>query len=688
MDPAQVLPGKKHVVETDAPGSAPMVSPMGMPMSPHTQAPHTHAPLTGHDQTYALDVPATEFGSPAVFHPAGLAEPALRHGALLQPVHQSVPQEQPHILPVDSDSCSCCGNTHDGKETRQFDRGDDHHDHAQQPDPHGHQDAPHHAVHDSTPNTDVPAGDPTPTPTKDGSTTSDCCACCGEHHPGLDSEDGKPGTPVDSADSEDSEDSEDSGDSADDADGKPADENDSDSDKPCDDEDSDKPGDDDHGSDKPGDDSHSGKHGDDDHGSDKPGDDSHSGKHSGDERGSDECPPDHSGHSDHSGHEPNPLHPTESGLPPTAPATGKVPLNPATGGQPNDAPTHPQGVPGKPLTPTESIPKGQAVAQEAEPQLPRGTMAPPVSQRLAPLSPEGGSPKTPVKDPTFYKSAPPSGGGAPGSKLTPQQSAVIPGTPGEEPQLLSRVLAPMAPATVAAPQTEPPPTEPPLQSGVRVQMPPATVTPPPASPPASATPESGSPDTMPPPAYKSEKPAEYAQARQPAEATQPRQFGALTQSTPGAPSGTPTNPATNPATLPGAGTVPGTVPPNGNVGPDPNIKFDEAQYSTLIGVIAEVSRTLDDATSIDVVYLDAELHLQPTGQTWEPAVNLVTRGGRFGGSVDTESTNLAKTLSTFHTALEQAKEVFKETDDLAAYDATRFTSEYPGFNSGGLPGAV
>lgn len=129
------------------------------------------------------------------------------------------------------------------------------------------------------------------------------------------------------------------------------------------------------------------------------------------------------------------------------------------------------------------------------------------------------------------------------------------------------------------------------------------------------------------------------------------------------------------------------MPPDGNVGPDPNLKFDEAQYGQLINVIGEVKTSLNKAGYIDVTFLDAELKLQPTGQTWEPAVNLVTRGGTFGGSVDTENASLEKTLSTFHSALEQAKEVFKETDDLAAYDATTFTTEYPGFGgTGGMPG--
>ena len=165
----------------------------------------------------------------------------------------------------------------------------------------------------------------------------------------------------------------------------------------------------------------------------------------------------------------------------------------------------------------------------------------------------------------------------------------------------------------------------------------------------------------------------------------PKEQSTTPKSTGGSPAYTSGNPYSSGSPYPGAPGATG-VPQDGNVGPDPNVKFDEASFNQLIGVIGGMKSTLDDAYMIDVVYLDAELLLQPTGQKWDPAVKLVTRGGNFGGSVETQSEALGKTLSTFHSALEQAKAVFKDTDDLAAYDATKFTTEYPGFSSG--PGVV
>ncbi|RKT83059.1 hypothetical protein SAMN05421805_11780 [Saccharopolyspora antimicrobica] len=124
------------------------------------------------------------------------------------------------------------------------------------------------------------------------------------------------------------------------------------------------------------------------------------------------------------------------------------------------------------------------------------------------------------------------------------------------------------------------------------------------------------------------------------------------------------------------------VPPNGDVGPDPNIQFDEAQYTALIAVIGEIKAGARKAITHNDVYLDAELLLQPMSQTWEPAQRLVKWGGNFGGTVDTENKNLRKKLSQLESGLEKAKVVFKDTDDLAAYDVTKFTTEFPGFTGG------
>ncbi|GAB1515279.1 ICP22 family protein [Actinophytocola sp. KF-1] len=195
----------------------------------------------------------------------------------------------------------------------------------------------------------------------------------------------------------------------------------------------------------------------------------------------------------------------------------------------------------------------------------------------------------------------------------------------------------------------------------------------------------GSPQTF----YKSEPPPGHQGNGNGTPSQEVPRQAALQATMPATVSNPGANGGTNPL-FPTGGTGAGGAFPgnNGNVGPDPNVKFDETAFNQLIAVVGGVRDTIGKATRNDITYLDSELLVQPNNQTWEPATKLVTRGGLFGGSVDTENTSLEKTLKTFHESLQLAKEVFKETDDLAAYDATRFTTAYPGFNSGGLPGGA
>jgi hypothetical protein len=619
-DPAQILPGKKHVVETSAPGSVgPMVPPMGMPMSPHLPTVPAE-PVPSREVVTGELPPAEPFGSPAVYlanhapqefsalepgvigttSGAVYGEPVVAHTALeprilpvaLEPQTLPAPLE-PHILPAPWEPrtlpvavergrpadacCSCCGESHDGQEDRPIDRDQERgergkheeHDERDERDEFGHDHADHHRGEHAGDRHEPGRGESEGTHTSTESEHS--CSCCGEDHAGPKTTDPKDPPPGGLTDTEGDTEGETEEPESDSEDCLPPTEPDT-------------------------------------------------------------CGPDSKPDAPQETSPTKPLAPSES----TKPGT---PLTPSESTKPGTPLTPSESTkPAIPLAPTEST--GYAVAEKdkaAEPSLPggpRAPMAPPVSEKLSPMQPVvprattgGQQPATPVEPKTFSKSS-----GPPGSSGTP----LVPLQQGQT------IQAPFAPVTTPQPAPAPAP-----QSG------------------GGAPPTEGQPTTLQP----------------------------TTLSVPGPVTNTGVPPVTtggtgNPFVLPGTGSYGGgTVPTDGNVGPDPNIKFDEAQYNQLIGVIAGVQGTLDDATSIDVTYLDAELRLQPNGQTWEYATNLVTRGGRFGASVDTESTNLEKSLKSFHAALEQAKEVFKETDDLAAYDATRFSTDYPGFGSSG-PGLV
>ncbi|MDA3649898.1 hypothetical protein LZ318_24860 [Saccharopolyspora indica] len=247
----------------------------------------------------------------------------------------------------------------------------------------------------------------------------------------------------------------------------------------------------------------------------------------------------------------------------------------------------------------------------------------------------------------------------------PVQQLETPAQPQEAP------VQPLQPrqsiVAASAPPTPEGTVEEPAQPGSERQQPPPAQQPPPGYQPPPA--QHGVPAQQPP---ASQPPAQEPPAQQPPP-TQTSSYLTGDSSTPGGGYNFPGMPT-------GFGSQ--QVPPNGDVGPDPNIQFDEAQYTALIAVIGEIKAGARKAITHNDVYLDAELQLQPMNQTWEPAQKLVKWGGNFGGTVDTENKNLRKKLTQLESGLEKAKVVFKDTDDLAAYDVTKFTTEFPGFTGG------
>ncbi|MER6992727.1 hypothetical protein ABT337_30005 [Saccharopolyspora hirsuta] len=405
--------------------------------------------------------------------------------------------------------------------------------------------------------------------------------------------------------------------------------------------------------------------------------------------------------------------PAEPGLPPTAPVTADpVPLEPikqtefVVVGEPVEQPAESgwaPAVPAEPAAPAEpGLPPTEPVTSEpvrahprtvlvAEPAVPGEPQA--ENSALEPAIP--GEAVVPPGEPAPSEPQP----RQPRTQLVSAPHPVIPAEPGHE----LRKLEPMSPGQESGPFV--PTTTPVIPSSPRTVLAPAE---PGSSPapnggvvgtPAGVAPQPEGTTEAPVPSQPAQiwtKPVQPAVSQQP-----PGQAPVENQPQPTGYQSTPTGYQSTPGSqslmgmpnqgggynFPGAQTGTGGLPPtSGDVGPDPNIQFDEGQYNQLIAVIAEIRSGARGAIEHGGVYLDAELQLQPTGQTWEPATRLVKWGSTFGGTVDTENKSLRKALSQFEDALEKAKEVFKETDDLAAYDATKFTTEYPGFNSGGASG--
>lgn len=112
-------------------------------------------------------------------------------------------------------------------------------------------------------------------------------------------------------------------------------------------------------------------------------------------------------------------------------------------------------------------------------------------------------------------------------------------------------------------------------------------------------------------------------------------------------------------------------------------QFDKAHYEQLINFL----RSIDDGVNTDPMALgtsaDLKLdnslatRLKPGSQNWDIAKNLATQAGVFGNSAHQRYTSVEEDLRAFAKALKDAEGVFEDTDDLATYDAGKFSQEHP-----------
>jgi hypothetical protein len=111
------------------------------------------------------------------------------------------------------------------------------------------------------------------------------------------------------------------------------------------------------------------------------------------------------------------------------------------------------------------------------------------------------------------------------------------------------------------------------------------------------------------------------------------------------------------------------------------IAFDATEYDKLLTVMGALINDMSDSPTRDggvgPAPLDGGLLLQPDGQTWQPAVDLVSAGQAFGDTVHTNTTTLLHELEAFHDALCAARGVFSKAGDLARLSAESFRSDYP-----------
>jgi hypothetical protein len=112
-------------------------------------------------------------------------------------------------------------------------------------------------------------------------------------------------------------------------------------------------------------------------------------------------------------------------------------------------------------------------------------------------------------------------------------------------------------------------------------------------------------------------------------------------------------------------------------------EFDKSQYDLLIKNLTDIDDNLNKSPwalgpSADL-RLDNSLSskFHPGSQDWSVAKNFVTQATTFATSAHNRYTTIESDVRNFSKALKDAEDVFDETDDLATYDASKFSRDHP-----------
>ncbi|MGF7234583.1 MAG: hypothetical protein ACQSGP_06455 [Frankia sp.] len=101
------------------------------------------------------------------------------------------------------------------------------------------------------------------------------------------------------------------------------------------------------------------------------------------------------------------------------------------------------------------------------------------------------------------------------------------------------------------------------------------------------------------------------------------------------------------------------------------IQFDSAKYDQLIAQLDPTLQELAEGAA-GPLPLTADVQLQPTGQTWQPAIDLVAAGTGLFGLISGTNDSATSSLTSLRTALIQGRSIFNDVEDLATVTAARF----------------
>jgi hypothetical protein len=116
--------------------------------------------------------------------------------------------------------------------------------------------------------------------------------------------------------------------------------------------------------------------------------------------------------------------------------------------------------------------------------------------------------------------------------------------------------------------------------------------------------------------------------------------------------------------------------------PEDRIGFDSEDYELLITQLGTVINELTSITGSGPVPLSEKVKLQPDGQTWSPAVELVSAGEEFFGRKHAAvHTGLVPRLTNLRDGLIQARSVFQDVEDLATSSRADFVKDFPALDT-------
>ncbi|MGW5649687.1 hypothetical protein ACWEV3_25145 [Saccharopolyspora sp. NPDC003752] len=111
------------------------------------------------------------------------------------------------------------------------------------------------------------------------------------------------------------------------------------------------------------------------------------------------------------------------------------------------------------------------------------------------------------------------------------------------------------------------------------------------------------------------------------------------------------------------------------------VKFDSGQYNNLLkdvdGQEEELNKKFLKASSGVRLASDFGGRVKIGSPSWSAIETFNGKMNSFGESTEKMNNGLSKEWRSFTKALNEAKKVFEDTDDLAQYEASKFTAEYP-----------